>query len=412
MLRRDFLKQASTSILALGAPLWLCAQAARAAATRAKITDIKVLKLRVVKEVGSYTNTFRRPPGPVPVRIGGGSVTQVITDQGVIGMGDGIPAEAIPVAKSFLLGKDPFDIGEHWRWLHVSGRWGNNVEVALWDLIGKLANQPLAKLWGQTKDRIMPYGAEMGLGDGPEERARTAAAVKEQGFKCVKLRASFPTMKEDIRLVDLTRKAVGDDFLIVTDANKAGPYGQAQLMTTIWDYQRCIQTALEFQRMGVYWLEEPLGRDNYEDLARLHRDGVTSMHIAGGEVGTEIRQFRSWLEMGSYDIVQPDIANVGPTLFRQVMDLAVAFNRRVTPHAGGFLSNVCHIHAAASHPQLPYGDVDTAPHMECDQNPPLQDIRNTWSVFETPPMFKDGWIHVPQQPGLGVTIQKDVYEKT
>ena len=92
------------------------------------------------------------------------------------------------------------------------------------------------------------------------------------------------------------------------------------------------------------------------------------------------------------------------------MDLAVAFNRRAVPHAGGLLSNVCHIHAAASHPQLPYGDVDTAPHMECDQNPPLQDVRSSWSIFEKPPVFEDGWIIVPQEPGLGVTIQKDVYE--
>jgi L-alanine-DL-glutamate epimerase-like enolase superfamily enzyme len=77
--------------------------------------------------------------------VGGFTMTEIYTDQGLVGFGPGINPEQLAAAKARLIGRDPFDIGRHSRWLQVQGRWGTGVEIALWDLVGKACNQPLNK---------------------------------------------------------------------------------------------------------------------------------------------------------------------------------------------------------------------------------------------------------------------------
>jgi L-alanine-DL-glutamate epimerase-like enolase superfamily enzyme len=407
LIRRDFLK--ALPLLAAAVPSFSMRSFA-ASALRTKITDIRIVKVRAAEHLGTYTNTFRTPQVPTSVDVGGFSITEVYTDQGAIGIGPGSSPEAVALAKARLVGKDPFDVEDHARYLNVLGRPGVQIEIAIWDLCGKLANQPLAKMWGGGMDRIMPYGATFGIGEGPEERGHAAAQVKADGFKAVKMRASFPTMKEDILMMTLARKAIGDDTTLLVDANKAGPYGNAQ-MVTLWDYQRAYQTALEFQKLNTYWLEEPLGRFDYDGLAELNRN--LTMRLAGGEVNTKLDEYRTYLEKGCYDVLNLDVGVLGPTLYRQAMDLAFAFNRRVVPHASGILVTICHMHLAASHPQPTYGYLDEAPHFELDHNPPIMDFRKMWSVLTNAPQLeKDGYMKVPTDPGLGVTIRPDLIERS
>jgi D-galactarolactone cycloisomerase len=407
MRRRDLLK----SLPVLAASGLRMPSLFAQAKPRMKITDVRLAKVKLVQDLGTYTNAFHTPARPVPVRTGGFSITEIYTDQNVVGIGPSIPAEMVATAKAILVGQDPFDIENHARWLYIQGRWGAQVEIALWDLVGKATNQPLYKLWGGGKDKVMPYGATMGLGDGPAERARVAAQVKADGFRAVKMRSSYPTMKEDIQLMEQSRKAVGDDFLLLVDANKAGPYGNSQLVT-VWDYRRALETALEFQKLNVYWLEEPLGRFDYEGLAELNRS--LDMKLAGGEANTRLDEYRTYLEKGCYDILNCDVGVLGPTLYRQSVDLAFAMDRRVVPHAGTtVLAEFCAIHLAASHPQLPYGNLDTAPHFELEHNPPLQDFRKMWSVFQNPPdLDGNGFIPLPNEPGLGVTIKPELIDRS
>jgi L-alanine-DL-glutamate epimerase-like enolase superfamily enzyme len=407
MLRRNFLK--ALPLIAAGIQS-ASLRAFAAGALRTKITDIKLTKVKVAEHLGSYTNTFRTPQAPQSVDVGGFTITEVFTDQGAIGIGPGSTPEAIAHAKEWLVGKDPFDVEDHSRYLNVLGRPGVQIEIAIWDLCGKLANQPLAKLWGGGKDRIMPYGATFGIGEGPEERGRTAALVKSHGFKAVKMRASFPTMKQDIQMMTLARKAIGDDTVLLVDANKAGPYGNAQLVT-LWDYQRAYETALEFQKLNTYWLEEPLGRFDYDTLAELNRN--LTMRLAGGEANTKLDEYKIYMEKGCYDILNLDVGVLGPTLYRQAQDLAFAFNRRVVPHASGILVTICHMHLAASHPQPMHGNLDESPHFELDHNPPVMDFRKMWSVLTNAPQLEsDGYMKVPTEPGLGVTIRPDLIERT
>src|SRR6185312_4635647 len=160
---------------------------------------------------------------PRRIAIGGGGLTQVTTDQGITGIGADVPPAMLPRINTVLVGKDPFDIEELAVQLYAlnnGGRGSAGAEIAVWDRVGKIARQPLYKLWGGARDRIIPYSSQLRLST-VAERAEQAAKQKAEGWKAMKFRSSFPTQKEDIALAEQVRKAVGDDWLMMYDANKA-----------------------------------------------------------------------------------------------------------------------------------------------------------------------------------------------
>jgi D-galactarolactone cycloisomerase len=274
------------------------------------------------------------------------------------------------------------------------------VEIALWDLIGKLTNQPLYKLWGGGKDKVPPYSSMLRLST-PEERGATAAKLKAEGWQGVKWRCSFETLKDDIRLVELTRKATGDDWMIACDGNKAGlSWGATRGVP--WDFTRAVATAKEYQRMNVYWLEEPLPRYDFDQLAELNR--LFEMKIAGGEANRGLHEFRWLLEKGCFDIVQPEIMLVGPTQLRKTAVLAESMNKMIIPHVGDMrLSTICNLHLIATWPNCPY--------IEIFNEIPIGDYTYPFSIFEEPPVLdKQGFFAVPEKPGLGMTIKKEFLE--
>src|SRR5258706_8889377 len=102
-----------------------------------------------------------------------------------------------------------------------------------------------------------------------EERARMALQLKSEGWKAIKLRLHYQTMREDINLVAAVRKAVGDDMEIMTDAN------QAQSATgwqpgVIWDFRRALETAREVGKMNAFWLEEALPPYDFGRMAGVY----------------------------------------------------------------------------------------------------------------------------------------------
>ena len=129
------------------------------------------------------------------------------------------------------------------------------LEIALWDLIGKAAGQPLYKLWGAAKDRVPAYASMIQLST-PEESVRMAVQLKSQGWKAIKLRAHYQTLKEDVRLVEAVRKAVGDDMEIMVDANQAQSFGTWQ-PGVMWDFRRALR-----DRAGTRAFELPTGWKN------------------------------------------------------------------------------------------------------------------------------------------------------
>jgi len=401
MLRRDFFKTLSGL-----ATLPLCFPKA-ASAARFKITDVRLIKVRLVKNAGTVPRRVGVTGGGLAFAIGGFTVTEVHTDQGLVGIGPGIDPGALKTVNELLVGRDPFDINRHAAVLYAPQReWGASVEIALWDLLGKAADQPLYKLWGGTRDRVLPYAAMWGVGT-PEERGQMAARIKADGWRAIKLRSGFPTLREDVRLVEEVRKATDPEFHILTDGNKApGNADAGGEDPTLWNFKRAADTAREYQRLNVYWLEEPLPRYAYDLLGELNR--LVEIPMAGGEANWGIHEFRWMLDQGCFDVLMPEVIRLGPTMSRNIAVLAAAENKQVSPHGATFerrLASICAVHLVASIPN--------APIVEFIHEPPIGDIFAGWSVFENAPVLdKDGLMKVPQGPGLGVTIRPDLIEKS
>jgi L-alanine-DL-glutamate epimerase-like enolase superfamily enzyme len=401
MLRRDFCKV----LPGLATLPLLLPRAAQAA--RFKITDIRLSKVRLIKDKGVVPRRVGVTGGGLPISIGGFTVLEVHTDQGVTGIGPGIEPDFLKNAKGLLVGRDPFDMNQHAGALYAPQRtWGAPVEIALWDLLGKITDQPLYKLWGGLRDRILPYAAMWGIGT-PEDRAEIAARIKAQGWRAIKLRSGFTTLKDDVRLIEEVRKAVGPDFHILTDGNKApGDANASDDDPTLWNFKRAVDTAREYQRLNVYWLEEPLPRYAYDLLGELNR--LIEMPMAGGEANWGVHEFKWMLDQGCFDILMPEIVRLGPHMSRTISTLAAAYNKQVSPHGAPQerrLVNICGMHLAASMPNCPI--------LEFIHEPPIGDLFEGWQVFENAPVLdKEGYLPVPQGPGLGVTIRKDLIERT
>jgi len=372
-------------------------------AGRIRITDVRLVPLKVVRDVGSIEPAWS-PGTRTQFRVGGGSFVEIRTDQGLTGIGPGMAPELVPAAKEQLTGKDPFDVETHSARLryYAAGaayRGAAGVDIALWDLIGKACGQPLYKLWGGGKDRVPAYASMIQLST-PEERASLAQQLLAEGWTAIKLRAHYPEMRDDIRLVEGVRKAVGDRMTIMIDANQAQSSGDWQ-PGVLWDFERAVETARELQRLRCYWLEEPLPRYYFDRLAELNR--LVEIPIAGGENNRGIHEFLTMLRQETFDILQPECMVLdGVTTVRKIGVMAEVFGRRIVPHhGGGDLGTVAHLHLIASWRHAPY--------LELLHDPPVGSYQHRFGIMENPPVVdRDGFVSLPQKPGLGVEIRRDL----
>jgi L-alanine-DL-glutamate epimerase-like enolase superfamily enzyme len=193
------------------------------------------------------------------------------------------------------------------------------------------------------------------------------------------LKSHYATLKKDVAQIEAVRRACGPDFIIATDANKAG--------------------------FNAAFREEPLPRFDFERLAELNR--LTSINLAGGEEQNPgIHEFRWLLEKDCFDIIQPEIDTQGPGVLQKVAVIAESMEKLIImPHLGdGRLSTVRDMHLVASWPN--------APLLEVGNEGPEGAYEHSYAVFEHPiALTKDGYFELPGAPGLGVTIRKDLYEK-
>lgn len=369
-----------------------------------KITELEVIRLR-------------GPEASRPVRPAwtpGGSWTQrsavlirVDTDEGIVGWGamyaGDVPSALEGFLKPRLIGADPFALEQHARlFRNVGGAWG--VEIALWDIIGKATGQPLYKLWGGHKDRVPGYASCVELRSG-EQRGEDAAARRAEGWRAMKLRLHDRTLAEDVAQVEGVRRAMGDDFTILVDANQAQLPGTPQPEEgPIWTYERALQTARELQRLGVFWLEEPLSRYDFEGLRKLC--AAVELNIAGGENNRGMDEFRWLVEQDVYDVIQPE-SMVSETMssLRKVCALAEFHRKLVAPHhGGGGIGLVAHLHLACGVPNSTYFE------MLCE--PPVMTTDDfQWYLEEPVRVDADGNIAAPSGPGLGVQPNMELVAK-
>ncbi len=196
------------------------------------------------------------------------------------------------------------------------------VDTAIWDCLGRSLDVPCWHLWGRVNDRIRAYAMVGWLDFDDGEVQEVCARAVDQGFKAVKIKVGFETLKEDIERVETVKRAVGDEVGIMVDAN--------QSLTTA----EAVRRGRAFEKMGCVWWEEPIAADDIEGYAELTRS--LDIPIATGENLYTAADFARFLKRDAVDIVQPDLRRGGgPTALLQVGYVADVFRRPYASHGGG-----------------------------------------------------------------------------
>jgi L-alanine-DL-glutamate epimerase-like enolase superfamily enzyme len=264
------------------------------------------------------------------------------------------------------------------------------VDIALWDLLGKSAKQPVYRLLGgRTKQRIPVYASR--LYSMPLDELRIEAQrYKDQGYKSMKLRFGWGPvdgaegMLRNVELVRTVREVVGDGIDVMADA----------YMGWTLDYAKRMLPLLEPFRLR--WLEEPVIPDDTRGYKELKAYG--RVPIAGGEHEFTVFGFRDLLEANALDYIQFDTNRVGGiSQARKITAMAEAFQVPVVPHAGQ-MHNYHVVMASLNSPIaefFPKVDVEVGNEL-------------FWYIFDGEPVPVDGYIDLDENtPGLGLTVNEE-----
>ena len=337
-------------------------------------------------------------------------VVEVITDSGEVGIGNAalaprVTKQAIDLYLApILLGQNPWDSEFLWQNMYrrtmAFGRKGigmvaiSAVDIALWDLLGKVTKQPVFRLLGgKTKQKIPVYASRL-YSQPLEDLAKETQKYKDQGYRAMKLRFGWgPTdgaagMQRNVELVRTVRQVVGDEIDVMADA----------YMGWTLDYARRMIPLLA--PFNLRWVEEPVIPDNIAGYAALKAMNVVP--ISGGEHEFTMYGFREMLEAKAVDYIQFDTNRVGGiSQARKISAMAEAFEVPVIPHAGQ-MHNFHVVMASLNSPMAEFF-------------PPVDvEVGNElfWYIFEGEPLPKDGYIELDEKkPGLGVTINEEALKK-
>ncbi len=244
------------------------------------------------------------------------------------------------------------------------------IDTALWDLRARKQSLPLWKLAGGAKDRCPLYTTEGGwLHISVEALVEDALEAQSKGFSGSKVKIGKRHGSEDLARLSAVRKAVGDGYEIMTDANQGFTVDEA------------IRRAERLKELDLAWIEEPLPADDIDGHVRLNRSTATPVAI--GESLYSIRHFREYMQKGACSIVQVDVGRIGGiTPWLKVAHAAEAFDMPLCPH---FLMEL-HVSLTCAVPNGKY----------VEYIPQLDDITTSRLAVE------DGMALAPMTPGLGI----------
>lgn len=367
-----------------------------------KITDIEVIHLRV-------------PAMEAECEWGEDAViVKVHTDKGIVGVGEADSSPLVVQAcieapqtnfycnglKRLLIGENPLEIERLWNKMYWAsnyvGRRGagihaiSAIDIALWDIAGQYYGVPThTLLGGKYRDRIRCYGTFIPA-DKPEDNRKIAQDLVAQGFTSIKFGGGIfgHDPDTDYEIVRNVREAVGDEIEVQIDL-------ASQWKTCGHSMEMCRR----LEKFNLNWVEEPVLADCLNSYAKL--SGRIPQKVAGGESLTTRFEFAEFLDKSKVDIVQPDITRCGGiTEMKKIYDLAQMHGTQLIPHGfstGILLSASVHFLAATEHGTL----------MEFSQsNSPL--FRK---LVANQIQFDNGYVTVPDTPGLGIELDQDIIEK-
>ena len=338
------------------------------------------------------------------------TLIEITTDTGLKGYG-ALPAskkEGVVGVNTFikesLIGKDVFNIEEIEKTLRNASlrmTWPWGVEMAIWDIIGKNANQPVYKLMGGFQDKIKVY-ASLGEVRSAEDRVKEAKQIKEEGFAGIKLRFHDNNPENDLKIAKEVVKAVGDSLEIMVDANQADALPGSKSVNQ-WDYFTALKVGRELEKMGIAWLEEPLPRFDIEGLQKL--SNKLSIPLAGGEKNQMMAEFKELIEEDCYEIFQGDASfSAGLFELRKIASIAEAYHKKFIPHTwSNGIGLFANLQLAASLPNCPW--------FEYPYEKPGWDHAANDFLFKDILTIEDGYIKVPQKPGLGFEVDQKKVDK-
>ena len=377
-----------------------------------KITDVKTYVLQAILENQGFgwsqRVTDRRQT----------AICVVTTDEGITGLGEAfyfggpasLAADMIDNALGpLIVGRDPFDTGVIWdflyNWTRDQGMKGltisalSAVDIALWDIKGKALELPVHKLLGgayRRQARVYATGLyePQNVPDITEALIKEALGYKEAGFSGMKLKVGYG-IDTDLKYIKAIREAIGEDLFLMVDANHAYNAGEA------------IRLAREMEPFHIHWFEEPVPPEDIDGYIEVKNSSV--IPVAGGECEYTRYGFRELIQRRAVDILQPDLCAAGGfSEMTKIVAMASAANMPVIPHVWG--TNVglaAALQLFAALPNFPERRFPAEPFFEYDRSPhPLRD-GVTVEKFK----MKNGYLDIPERPGLGVTLDPAFVEK-
>ena len=352
-------------------------------------------------------------------------LVEVETDEGITGWGECFGAGNIALANKgivekiiqpIVIGMDPIDRDVIWHQVYNlmrdHGQKGmplqslSGVDIALWDIAGKVSGLPLYQLIGGAhRNRIDVYGYGMMLR--PESAdslvARftdEAAAIKEMGFKATKMKVGLGP-KDDVRLIEAVRQGIGEDYRFMVDANHA------------YTTHDAFYVGRAMEDFNPYWFEEPVAPEDLEGYREL-RNGL-NVNISGGEAEFNRWGWRALLESRGLDIAQPEVCALGGiSEYLRVLALCHAHFTPVVNHVwGSAVAVATNMHLLAAMPPLPGGLHPWEPMLEFDTTHNLfRDELVTLPLdIQRQVAASNGTVGLPEGPGIGVTPDLDFIQK-
>ena len=263
------------------------------------------------------------------------------------------------------------------------------VNLALWDINGKACDRPVYQLLGGPHQTRFRAYCSILFGDTPQATHDLARKHADMGFTAIKFGwgPMGQSESEDVALVREARRGAGDNVDILVDAGQ------------VWDWKTALTRARQFHEFGIFWLEEPLHPEDVAGYARL--SDASPVPIAAGEAESRYVDFERLMRDGRLDWVQPDPGRCGLTTMVEVGRLAHRMHTRVVNHS--FKSGItisASLHGLAA---VPHGEIFEF----CMADSPLRHelTRERFAIDD------EGYVHVPEGPGLGVTVDQDTVER-
>jgi len=341
---------------------------------------------------------------------------RIETDEGIVGWGEPViegkahtVKAAVEELSEYLMGKDPLQIEDHWQVMYRGGFYRGGailmsaiagIDQALWDIKGKYHNAPIYQLMGGAcRDRMKVY-TWIG-GDRPSDVGESALRAKESGFTAIKMNGT-----EELQYIDSYEKidAVLERVAAVREAT--GPY-----MGIGIDFHGRVHKpmakilAKELETYRPMFIEEPVLSENNEALREIAN--ATNIPIATGERMFSRWDFKKLLSDGYVDIIQPDLSHAGGiTECKKIASMAEAYDIALAPHCplGPIALAACLQVDATCHNAFIQ---EQSLGIHYNQGNDLLDYVTKHDVFA----YTDGFVGIPQGPGLGIEINEEYVRK-